>query len=64
MNKTRISSLTVRSKKDFCSEFYYPDEILTENEGNVKVLSLSNSRVCLSEANAKVKSVDNAEYGK
>ena len=31
--------LTIRSE-DFFSEFYYPDEIVTENEGNV-VLSIS-----------------------
>ena len=26
------------SEEDFFSEFYYPDKILTENEGKVKVL--------------------------
>ena len=29
------------SKEDLFSEFYYPDEIVTENEGNVEVLSIS-----------------------
>ena len=29
------------SEEDFFSEFYYPDEIVTENEGNVEVLSIS-----------------------
>ena len=27
--------------EDFFSEFYYPDEIVTETEGNVEVLSIS-----------------------
>ena len=36
LNKTRISSLTM-SSEDFFSEFYHPDEIVTENE----VLSIS-----------------------
>ena len=27
--------------EDFLSEFYYLDEIVTENEGNVEVLSIS-----------------------
>ena len=40
MNKTSISSFTKRSE-DFFSEFYYPGEIVTENEGNVDVLSIS-----------------------
>ena len=26
------------SEEDFFSEFYYPNEIVTENEGNVEVL--------------------------
>ena len=39
--KLNISSLTMRSEKDLFSEFYYPDEIVTENEGNVEVLSIS-----------------------
>ena len=34
----------MRSKEDFFSEFYYPDEIVADNEGNVKVLSIS--RAC------------------
>ena len=29
------------SEENFFSEFYYPDKIVTENEGNVKVLSIS-----------------------
>ena len=29
------------SEEDFFSEFYHPDEIVTENEGNVEVLSFS-----------------------
>ena len=29
------------SEEYFFSEFYYPDEIVTENEGNVEVLSIS-----------------------
>ena len=41
MNKIRISSLTMRSEEYFFSEFYYPDEIVSENEGNVEVLSIS-----------------------
>ena len=36
-------SLTMRSEEDFFSEFYYPDEIVTENEVNVEVLSLSHA---------------------
>ena len=36
------------SEEDFVSEFYYPDEVVTENEGSVEVLSIS--LVCLSEA--------------
>ena len=48
MNKTHISSLTMRSEEDFFTEFYHPDEIVTENEGDVEVLSIS--RACLSEA--------------
>ena len=35
-----MSSLTMRSEEDFFSEFYYPDEIVTENEGNVEFLSI------------------------
>ena len=31
----------MRSEEDFFSQFYYPDEIVTENEGNVEVLSIS-----------------------
>ena len=31
----------MRSEKHFFSEFYYPDEIVTENEGNVEVHSIS-----------------------
>ena len=27
--------------EDFLSELYYPDVIVTENEGNVEVLSIS-----------------------
>ena len=27
--------------EDFFSEFYYPDEIVTENEGSVEVLYIS-----------------------
>ena len=37
MNKTRIPSLTMSSKENFFSQFYYPDKIVTENEGNVVV---------------------------
>ena len=37
-----ISSLTV-SFKGFFSKFCYPDEIVTENEGNVDVLSISHA---------------------
>ena len=29
------------SSEDFLSEFHYPDEILTENESNLEVLSIS-----------------------
>ena len=36
------------SEEDSFSEFYYPDEIVTEFEGNVEVLSIS--RALLSEA--------------
>ena len=31
----------MRSEEDLFSKFYYPDEIVTENEGNVEVLSIS-----------------------
>ena len=31
----------MRSEKHFFSEFYYPDEIVTENEGNVEVHCIS-----------------------
>ena len=31
------------SKEDFFSEFYCPEEILMENEGNVEVLSISHA---------------------
>ena len=31
----------MRSEEDFFSEFYYPDQIVTDNEGNVEVLSIS-----------------------
>ena len=31
----------MRSKKDFISESYFPDEIVTEIEGNVEDLSIS-----------------------
>ena len=31
----------MRSEEDFFSEFNYPDEIVTENEGNVEVLFIS-----------------------
>ena len=31
----------MRSEEDFFSEFDYPDKIVTENEGNVEVLSIS-----------------------
>ena len=34
-----MSSLTMRSE-DFFSEFYYPDEIVMENECNVDVHSI------------------------
>ena len=30
----------MRSEEDFFSEFFYPDEIVTEYEGNVEVLSI------------------------
>ena len=40
LNKTRSSSFSM-SSEDFFSVFYYPDEIVTENEGNVEVLSIS-----------------------
>ena len=33
----------MRSEEDFFSEFYHPDEIFTENEGNVEVLSISHA---------------------
>ena len=41
--KTNItfSSLTMSSEEDFFSKFYYSDKIVTENEGNVEVLSIS-----------------------
>ena len=29
------------SEEDFFSEFYYPNEFVTENEGNVDVVSIS-----------------------
>ena len=28
----------MRSEQDFFSKFYYPDEIVTENEANVEVI--------------------------
>ena len=31
----------MHSEEDLFSEFYYPNEMLTENEGNVEVLSIS-----------------------
>ena len=31
------------SSEDFFSEFYYPDKIAPENEGNVEVLSTFNA---------------------
>ena len=31
----------MRSEEDLFSEFYYPNEILMENKGNVEVLSIS-----------------------
>ena len=34
----------MHSEEDFFSEFYYPDESETENEGNVELLSFS--RAC------------------
>ena len=37
MNKTRISSLTTSTEEDLFSEFHYPGEIVTENEGSVDV---------------------------
>ena len=43
-----MSSLSMRSEEDFFSEFYYLDEIETETEGNVEVLSIS--ALCMSEA--------------
>ena len=39
LNKKSISSLTMRSGEHFFSEFYYRDEIVTENEGYVEVLA-------------------------
>ena len=33
----------MRSAEDFFSEFDYPDKIVAENEGNVKVLSISHA---------------------
>ena len=47
LNKTRISSLTMRSEEEFFSEFYYPDEMVTENTGIAEFLSIS---LCISEA--------------
>ena len=41
MNKTCIYSLAMSTEEDFFSEFYSPDEIMTENKGNVEVLSIS-----------------------
>ena len=41
LNETPISSLTMSSEEDFFSEFYHSDKIVTENEGNVEVLSIS-----------------------
>ena len=41
IEQTRISPLTMSSEEYFFSEFYYLDEIVTENEGNVEVLSIS-----------------------
>ena len=40
IEKTRISPFTMSSEEYFFSEFYYLLEILTENEGNVEVLSI------------------------
>ena len=48
LNKTRIASLIVSSEHNFFPECYYPDEIVTENEGNVKI-SLFHA-LCLSKA--------------
>ena len=31
----------MRSEEELFSEVYYPDEIVTENEGNVEVLYIS-----------------------
>ena len=31
----------MRSEEDFFSEFYLPEEIVTENGGNVEVLSIA-----------------------
>ena len=31
----------MRPEEDFFSEFHYPDKIVTENEGNVEILSIS-----------------------
>ena len=36
----------MRSEEELFSEFFYPDEIVTENEGNAEVLSTS---LCISE---------------
>ena len=33
--------VSMSSEEDFFSEFYYPDEIVTKNEGNVGVLPIS-----------------------
>ena len=41
LNKILISSLTTGSAEDFFYEFYYPDEIVTGNQSNVEVLSIS-----------------------
>ena len=41
IEQNTIFSLTMRSDKDFFSDFYYPDEIVTGNEGNVEVLYIS-----------------------
>ena len=37
----------MRSEKDFFSEFYYSGEIVTVNEGNVEVVSISRA-LCIS----------------
>ena len=33
--------MTMSSEEEFFSEFYYPGEIVTENEGSVEILSIS-----------------------